>query len=96
MSAGRKDDQNKPDWTLLPIAPVENVVKVLDFGAQKYARDNWQKVPDARRRYAAAALRHIMAHQKGERLDPESGLPHLSHAVCCLLFLDHFDMEAGE
>lgn len=26
-----------------------------------------------------------------ERLDPESGLPHLAHAACCLLFALELD-----
>lgn len=84
---GRKDDAGKLDWTLLPIEPTEDVIRVLAFGAAKYARDNWRLVPDAKNRYTAAAIRHIVAHQKGEQNDPESGLPHLAHAACCLLFL---------
>lgn len=90
---GRKDDQGKLDWTLLPVEPVEDIVKVLGFGMIKYARDNWQKVPEPELRYIAAALRHIFAYQKGEKNDPESGLPHLAHAACCLLFTGWFEKQ---
>lgn len=90
---GRKDDKDKLDWTLLPIEPLEDVVRVLEFGAKKYARDNWRKVDNAHRRYIAAALRHIVAYQKGEVNDPESGQPHLAHAACCLLFLGALDHD---
>jgi len=32
-------------------------------------------------------LRHLTAWWAGEDLDPESGLHHLAHAACCLMFL---------
>lgn len=84
---GKKYDQGKPQWNLLPWLAVEEVVKVLTFGAKKYAPDNWRRVADARNRYSAAALRHISAFMRGEEQDPETGLHHLAHATCCLLFL---------
>lgn len=92
---GFKADAGKPDWTLLPWEPLGEVVEVLTLGAQKYARDNWQKVPDAERRYGAALLRHVVARLRGERLDPETGKPHLAHAGCCLLFLAWFDRKGA-
>lgn len=84
---GVKHDTKKPRWTLVPWASVSAIVEVLEYGAQKYAPDNWRKVENGRERYANAALRHIMAWLGGERCDPESGLPHLAHAGCCILFL---------
>lgn len=93
-ATGRKDDAAKPDWSLLPLKATEEVVKVLTFGAKKYARDNWQLVPDGEHRYLAAALRHLAAHQAGERSDSESGESHLAHAACCVLFLIHKQLEA--
>ena len=83
---GRKDDSGKLRWDLLPIKEVEEVVKVLTLGAVKYDDNNWQKVPDGKNRYYAAALRHITSDRKGERFDAETNCSHLSHAICCLLF----------
>lgn len=91
---GVKHDEDKPRWVLLPWRQVEHVVKVLNYGAKKYpSADNWKRVPNAENRYFDAAVRHITAHWSGERFDAESGLPHLAHAVCCLLFLMWFDDE---
>jgi hypothetical protein len=90
---GRKDDEEKPRWDLLPLGPVEEVVRVLTFGAKKYADDNWQIVPNARRRYFAAAMRHLVAWMTGQRTDPETGYSHLAHSACCLLFLIWFDSK---
>lgn len=84
---GRKFDQDKTDWSLLPWAEVEKIVKVLMFGSRKYDRENWKKVKNAKIRYFAAAIRHLVAWFSGEKLDSESNLSHLSHAGCCILFL---------
>lgn len=81
----------KDPWHLLPWDSVRQVVQVLAYGAKKYAPNNWQKVPDARERYFSAAERHLIAWQQGEDRDFESGLPHLAHAACCLLFLLWFE-----
>ena len=87
MTEGIKYDASKPRWSLIPIGTMEEVVKVLEYGANKYSPDNWKKVPQMEIRYYDAAMRHIDAYWKGEYLDEESGQPHLAHAVCCLLFL---------
>jgi hypothetical protein len=87
VADGSKHDQEKPRWDLLPLRAAERVVDVLTYGARKYAPDNWRLVKDARRRYYAAAFRHLTAWWLGASIDSESGLPHLAHAACCLLFL---------
>lgn len=81
-----KHDDGKPQHSLLPVAALEQVTKVLMHGAAKYGRDNWRRCDDAKR-YEDAALRHLFAHVGGEVTDAESGLPHLAHAACCVLFL---------
>ena len=91
---GRKDDAGKPRWDLLPFCALNEVAKVLEFGARKYAPNDWRKVPDWRARYVGAALRHVAAFALGERLDPESKLPHLAHAACCVLFM--LELDTGE
>ncbi len=93
---GIKYDGEKPRWDLMQWEPLEAVTRVLTFGAVKYDDDNWKRVPDARKRYVAAAFRHLVAYVKGEQLDPESGEHHLAHCICCLLFLMSFDNGDGE
>lgn len=92
-TVGRKDDGTKPDWSLLPWKGLEMVVRVMEFGASKYGRDNWLNLPDARRRLFSAAVRHLLSRLNGEKMDQESGLPHLAHAACCVLFMLHFEVE---
>jgi hypothetical protein len=90
---GRKFDGGKLEYGLLPPLALEEDVKVLTFGAQKYERDNWQQVPDSKRRYFDALQRHVWAWKKGEKMDPESGINHLAHAMCCLMFLYEHDVK---
>jgi hypothetical protein len=92
-ATGIKHDGAKRRFSLLPWAAVRSVVDVLEHGAKKYAIDNWQKVPDARRRYYDATMRHLDLWWAGERLDPESKLPHLAHAACDVLFLLAFEVD---
>lgn len=91
---GKKFDSKKLDWSLLPVECVEEIVKVLHFGARKYSRDNWKLVDSPEDRYYAAAMRHLVAWKKGHKRDKQSGKSHLAHAGCCLLFLQYFDREA--
>lgn len=62
-------------------------LNINDFTTNVSGADNWKTVPDARRRYYDAAIRHLTAWWDGERNDPESNLPHLAHAACCIIFL---------
>lgn len=84
---GRKFDAGKLDYTLVPFEAVDEIVKVLMFGARKYDRDNWRHVDNAMQRYTAAAFRHLTAYNKGEATDPETGISHLAHVGCCILFM---------
>lgn len=83
---GLKFDQDKPRMDLLPYSSLEEIAKVLTFGAKKYTAGNWAKGLHYSR-LISAAQRHIGSMNEGEDTDPESGLPHSAHAACCLLFL---------
>lgn len=92
--AGKKDDQGKLRYDLYPLRAYEGCTAVLTFGAKKYTPQGWRTVPDPINRYYAALIRHLNAQKEyadnggqGLALDSESGLPHLDHAQCCLVFL---------
>ena len=38
-------------------------------------------------------MRHLQAWRMGERLDEESGYPHLYHVATNMMFLEYFDTE---
>ena len=83
---GIKFDKEKTQWSLLPMDVMDTVVRVLMHGAKKYAPDNWMKVKP-KERYYDACLRHMTAWSLGHKNDDETGLPHIAHAICCLIFL---------
>ena len=82
----KKADAGKPRLDLISPEMMTSLGDVLSHGANKYGAGNWEAGAEYSR-YFAAAQRHLWAWQAGEDNDPESGLPHLSHAVCCLMFL---------
>ncbi len=82
---GIKHDEGKEPLSLLSRIWLLGVAKVMGFGAKKYAAHNWRN-GIARSRLISAALRHIIAYNEGEDNDPETGLSHLDHASCCLMF----------
>ena len=83
---GVKYDAGKPMLGLFPFEALTEIGKVLTYGAKKYEAHNWRKGM-AWSRYYDALLRHLNAWNSGEDIDPESGLMHLAHAGCCLVFL---------
>lgn len=92
---GTKHDQGKPPLELIPTQALMEIAKVLEFGRRKYAADNWRG-GFAWRRLIGAALRHLYAFSGGEDRDPESGISHLAHAGCCILFLlEHYLVGLG-
>ena len=96
--AATKHDGGKTDWSLLPWDAVEEIIKVLQFGAGKYNEKgqgphtwNWTKGSGLGKwRTLSAIFRHLTSYAKGETFDPESGLNHLAHAACGILFLIHY------
>lgn len=85
---GVKHDGGKPPLDLLDPIALEGMASVLAFGKEKYGANNW-KGGLSYSRLIAAALRHIFAILRGERIDEESGLHHVDHAACCIMFLSY-------
>lgn len=90
-----KLDAEKNRLELLPVRPLLDVGKVLTFGAKKYEARNWEKGFAWSRPYAAA-LRHLFAWWAGETYDKETGLNHLAHALCEIMFLLEFSYTHAE
>lgn len=74
-------------WGIVRLMETEALV--FGYGAKKYAAWNWTKgmpwsVP------VACIIRHLLAIERDEHLDPESGLPHAGHIACNLRMLMHY------
>lgn len=85
QTAGKlRMDVLPPEWKSL-------LARHMQFGAFEkkpvpYGADNWRKGGDAKL-LVAAAERHILQYQLGEKTDSESGSSHLVAAACNLLML---------
>jgi hypothetical protein len=69
--------------------------QILDSGVEHAStcgsgRNNWRKGMRWSR-LADAALRHLFKWASGSRVDEETGLSHLAHAMCCLMFLLNYE-----
>ena len=85
-SCEAKADSGKVRPTLVPPSLVMAVANVREYGCKKYKDpDNWRKVEP--QRYKDALYRHFLAYLSGEKIDNESGLPHLWHMACNIAFL---------
>lgn len=90
LLTGAKKDEGKPRWELVAGDAVEGVAKVLTFGANKYAARNWEK-GIAYGRVFGAIMRHLWKWWGGEDKDSETGLSHLDHAMCEIMFLSAYE-----
>ena len=93
--SGARFNQGKPDYSLIPLYTLAGEAQVWAYGKQKYAAWNWAKgmawsIP------FACMMRHMAAWQTGEECDPESGLPHLAHAMCNLRMLTLYAVNYKE
>lgn len=82
---------SKPQLSYLLDFPdaIEGLVKVCEFGASKYTRDNWKKgLPY--KGVIDSLLRHLTKFQNGEELDSDSGFPHIDHVVWNALALAEY------
>lgn len=89
---GIKHDSSKLRYDLINPVAQEAFVKVLTYGANKYAPRNWEKGID-KDRLIAAAYRHIESYRQGEKIDKESNQDHIAHAICCLHFLLSLELD---
>lgn len=85
---GLRYNTGKPVLSLMMEAreALEGGARVLEFGANKYARGNWHKGME-HTQLADCLLRHLVAYLNGEESDPESGQLHVDHVLVNALML---------
>lgn len=86
---GVRHDGDKIRHDLLPAVAINELAKVLTFGAKKYAPNNWRKGMDWSR-IIGSLKRHLAAIEKGEDFDSETGLLHSAHVMCNAAFLTEY------
>lgn len=78
----------KPKLELVPLSALTYAAIGLQEGARKYGSASWRDVESVDlAQYIGATLRHLLAYADGEDTDPESGNPHLAHALASLCIM---------
>jgi hypothetical protein len=88
-------NQGKVEWSLVDYKSLEPMVRVLEYGVKKYARNNWKKGMPATQ-IIESMLRHTYKLLEGELVDPESGVEHVGHIQCNAMFLAYVLNEKPE
>lgn len=83
----QKDGKTPLEYLITSCWPED--AKCHKHGADKYGVRNWRIDKILTSTYEGAILRHFLAWQEGEDIDPESGVSHLAHIrACCAILLD--------
>jgi hypothetical protein len=81
-----KFNEGKPKVRLVYPSAIYEMAKVREYGFNKHGSLNgWMTTPSED--HYDACMRHVLAAAHGEQYDKDSGLKHLSHAMCNLMFL---------
>ena len=86
IEKGIRLNAGKPRWSLLPQSSLIPMVRVLEFGAEKYQDHNWKKGLSVVE-ICESLKRHLDSFMEGEDLDKESFLSHVGHIQCNAMFL---------
>jgi Domain of unknown function (DUF5664) len=85
-TGARRMNEGKLLMHLIPAEVVQELAAVLTRGAQKYGARNWEQGLTYSSTFDSLQ-RHLWAWWNGQDVDDESGLSHLTHALCNVAFL---------
>lgn len=83
ISGASKHDSDKIDLSLIPYVALREEAKAFMVGAKKYGRLNYLK-GHKNSQLVAAAMRHLLAWNEGEEIDPTDGQHHLGSVRACV------------
>lgn len=83
-----RHNAGKLQWTIVDFDSLASLVQALEYGAKKYAPDNWKKGMPVNE-ILDCAFRHLIAFKQGETFDSESGVSHIGHAMANLMFIQY-------
>ena len=80
----------KDPMQFIPLNALKDISRVMRLGSEKYGENNWLfGAGVGMLTYKGAILRHLTAIDRGEDIDPESGVSHWAHiASSAMIILD--------
>lgn len=91
-SSAQRYNSGKLRWDLIDWESVEEMVRVLEKGAERYAPDNWKKGLH-REEMLESIQRHLVALFKKEEIDSDPGFltHHMGNIMCgAMFYLYHY------
>lgn len=88
MLRADRNNEGKPKMSLIGLKALEPLARVLEFGANKYSKDNWRN-GHVESEVIDSLLRHIVDLQEGKSIDSDSKLPIVGHIQANAMFLGH-------
>lgn len=82
----KKNDQKKPDVSLIPYVALVKMSEAFMVGESKYGRYNYTRGLKSSQ-LIAAAMRHLAKFNDGEDFDSEDGQHHLGSVMACCAML---------
>lgn len=95
LKVGVKHDDGKIPLGLVSTEAMEQLGKVLGMGLNKYSAHNW-RAGIAWQRVINALMRHLLSFNAGIDIDPESGVSHMAHVMCCAMFILEYEKTHKE
>lgn len=92
MNNALRYNEGKPQWSLVDFDSIEPLVRVLEYGCIKYARDNWKKGLN-KDQILDSMMRHLVRLMNGELQDIESGCPHIGHIMANAMFFYYMETK---
>lgn len=86
---GNRFNQGKLQWHLADFQALEPMIKVLMYGKEKYAENQW-KNGLSKKEILDSMIRHIVELLAGKTKDEESGELLIGHILCNALFYSYF------
>lgn len=90
MNEGRKNDEGKLRYDLIPPEALAGLAEVFTAGARKYEDRNWEKGLSYGRIYAAL-MRHLETWRSGEDYDLDNDQHHLDSVMWCAVALRTYE-----
>ena len=90
-----RHNQDKTKWSLVDFNSIEGLVKVLEFGVEKYGLDNWKIGLDPNETLESL-MRHTIKLLNGEQLDDETNLNHAYHIMANAMFYIYHKNKENE
>lgn len=88
----KRFNKNKPRPTLMPVEWEEELLKVLEKGAEKYEPNNWKKgLPT--QEVLDSLIRHLIDFRKGIDIDPDDGLSTITKVAVNALFIRYYQLR---